>query len=377
MFSEEHKKGNTERGAVLVLVTLGIFFILGLAALVIDLGFLFVTRNQLHVAADSGSLGGAAKLADSSDCANTSSAPNYPARLEAQKFAGFHRAGSAAGQADVLLDLNTSNAYVADGVVNSSDGDIVVGNFTRGRDPAFLPCPTSDGSAVNAVRVHARRNSNSGTGIDGSNAPVTTFFAPVLNINTAGVQQLATAINGVRGALPICIPSCFDIAGCSDPLSPCPAVLNTQSKNVAWTGFPNNTTPPVVNGYIDEPFSIPCEGLGGLLQIDTTQGTLASSIMKLEEAFLANRTLNTDTGRLEWCVTLPLCGDMECSFPYTDSAVLLEDSVTYCLTDVIRPGQNNPPPRPCGSGTTPGTGCTVGYFTDEDLSGGQCSYLVE
>ena len=51
-----------ERGAVLVLVGVLMFVLIGFAALAIDLGHLYVVRNELQNAADSGALAGAHNL---------------------------------------------------------------------------------------------------------------------------------------------------------------------------------------------------------------------------------------------------------------------------------------------------------------------------
>ena len=49
----------SEKGQVLVLVALAIFFLLGMAALAIDVGFMYSTRHELQRSADAGALAGA------------------------------------------------------------------------------------------------------------------------------------------------------------------------------------------------------------------------------------------------------------------------------------------------------------------------------
>lgn len=175
----------SQEGAVLVLVAVSMIVILGLAALVIDLGYLYLTKNQLHVAADGAALAGAAQIVDTSDCGGTVGFLNYPARTEALTFAAFHNAGSQSGQTPVTLALNTSN---------DADGDIVLGNFTRSRDPQFLPCPTSDGSSVNAVRVRARRTDEFSTDATktGGNPPAV-FFGAIFPFQIQNVTAEAIA----------------------------------------------------------------------------------------------------------------------------------------------------------------------------------------
>ena len=52
------KTGNN-RGQVLVILALGILALLGVAALAIDVGFLYTVRNELQRSADAGALAGA------------------------------------------------------------------------------------------------------------------------------------------------------------------------------------------------------------------------------------------------------------------------------------------------------------------------------
>lgn len=260
-FLNHHER--SEKGAVIVLVAVGMLAFLGIAALVIDLGYRYITTNQLHVAADGGSLAGAALIVDSSDCGDVGGS-NYSAREEAQKFAAFHLAGGKDEVADVVnLDLNTGN---------NPNGDVVLGNFTRDRGGGkddFIHCDSSgsgDGFPVNAVRVHARRNSDSGTGIDASNAPITTFFGPVVGFDEIGAKAFATAIGGVRGDIPICIPSCVVDNILNNPACEGTGIaLQPDSGETAvWTSFFDEQQQyDRTSFYINNPDNITCETLQG------------------------------------------------------------------------------------------------------------------
>ena len=50
------------RGAVVIMTGLCMVMLMGFAALVIDIGFGLVTKNQLHNVADAGSLAGTSQL---------------------------------------------------------------------------------------------------------------------------------------------------------------------------------------------------------------------------------------------------------------------------------------------------------------------------
>jgi uncharacterized membrane protein len=55
-------KPRNQNGGVIVLVAVSMFFLLGFAALAIDVGHLVVARNELQNAADAGAIAGAQVL---------------------------------------------------------------------------------------------------------------------------------------------------------------------------------------------------------------------------------------------------------------------------------------------------------------------------
>jgi hypothetical protein len=238
---------SAQRGFVLIWVALGMLFFLGLAALVIDAGYLYLTKKQLSVAADSGALAGATQIFSATDCAvhippspplnGACASPDFNcnARRQAKQFAGYHKAGSGSGQTPVGLDLN---------VGNEANGDIVLGNFNRSLNPHFLPCSTTapTGRPTNAVRVRARRTGESGTGI-APNARVSTFFAGILSpdFKTSGVGAYATAAKTSRPSLPIAITSCSVPASCVQPSCPTSICAGSVSSPIEMTFSPNTT----------------------------------------------------------------------------------------------------------------------------------------
>jgi Flp pilus assembly protein TadG len=239
----------SEKGVVLVLVAVSMIVILGLAALVIDLGYLWLTKNQLHVAADAAALAGAANLSGTADdCTNTT------ARTAAQTFAAFHKAGSQTGQASLTLAANTGNA---------ADGDIVVGNFTRDREPGdptknFIRCGETDGTPVNAVKVRARRTDASTTSSQTGDNPPAAFFGGIFGTPISNVGAFATAIGGIKGDAPICIASCFVKPGCPTT----GIVLQPDNEeSAAWSNFKgpqNNVTPQQIADLINGATDAPC-----------------------------------------------------------------------------------------------------------------------
>src|SRR5512145_1244133 len=112
-----------ERGAVLVYVALALVFaLLGMVALAIDMGYMYVAKAQLQNAADAGALAGASKL--------TGQFSNISAHYKAQQFA---QKNHAAGET-VKVDANLGNAPGGDTVVGCWDGafhETPVANCTR------------------------------------------------------------------------------------------------------------------------------------------------------------------------------------------------------------------------------------------------------
>src|SRR5438874_1824345 len=98
-----------QQGNIAVMFALMLPMILGFMALAVDLGHLWLVKNQLQNAADAASLSGIRDL-------DGSSTPLDTARVSAQTVARqFYANGTA-----VSLDLNTDN---------SASGDIVLGSW--------------------------------------------------------------------------------------------------------------------------------------------------------------------------------------------------------------------------------------------------------
>jgi Flp pilus assembly protein TadG len=153
----------------LVYLTLSLVVLLGMAAVVIDTGYMYMIKAQLQNAADAGALAGGAALD------HTNSGTQAPARAAARNFA---QQNSAAGEA-VNLDLNYGN---------SANGDIVVGCWNAEAAPQQTDITTSCGRP-NAIKINARRSRSAGTG---PNA-VKTVFARIFSINEMNVGAVAIA----------------------------------------------------------------------------------------------------------------------------------------------------------------------------------------
>jgi Flp pilus assembly protein TadG len=165
-----------ESGQVLVLVALGAVFLIGMVALVVDIGHGLVVRNELQNAADASSLAGAGKLFDPSPGPNWSVAKNA---------------------------ASSSIAW------NRSDGQSLVnctadyGVWNRSNNPAVfqLGSTTIDTTHDPAVMVQVSR-------ADGQNGgPVSTWFARIFGNNKPFISfdvnaQAVAAVSHPGNALP-------------------------------------------------------------------------------------------------------------------------------------------------------------------------------
>ena len=147
-----------DRGSVLVIFAAALVVIMGLAALAIDLGAIYSAQAQLQTGADSAALAAIADL----DAAST----------VATQFAG-------------LNSVMNEPITLAGSDVLTGQFDFNTGDFTAGATP------------LNAVRVSARRTSDSPDG------PLPLFFARALGHNSVDLQAQSTAaidnrVNGVN-----------------------------------------------------------------------------------------------------------------------------------------------------------------------------------
>lgn len=144
-----------ERGVVAVVAALMLAVFIGMAGLVVDLGYLFVVRSMLQNAADAGSLAAAASLSYGPE----------EARNQAQLLAGYHT--------------------VHGSPVALTPADIELGTWDM-QTKVFSVLPASQEDQANSVRVTAHRSA-------GSNNPIPLFFMPVFGKNTSDVRARSVA----------------------------------------------------------------------------------------------------------------------------------------------------------------------------------------
>lgn len=184
-----------QRGGVAVIATGFLVTALIMGALVIDLGYLFVTRNQLQNIADSAALAAGRALGSiyRGGLVDSTNLPIKPLAMHAGTI-GTGYALTAQDQATIQnAATEAANEHIAGGA-RITTAPVVIGHwnhatqtFTPGTD--FRLAPPAPGALPNAVQVTVQR-------APGQNGPVTAFFAGIIGISTLNVSS-----NTARAAL--------------------------------------------------------------------------------------------------------------------------------------------------------------------------------
>lgn len=180
-----YKVFRDRKGVVMILVTIAIFSLIGFAALAIDVGHLFVVRNELRNAADAGALSGARVLYNAD---GTAVDPNA-------NQAAYNAA--VANQSEKLaVEVNWSGGNVGD--VERGHWSFAASTFTP--NSSLTPVNLWNVSAaeldantdfINAVRVRTRREAT----------PAASFFARIFGFQNFGLSAESVAYAGFAGTL--------------------------------------------------------------------------------------------------------------------------------------------------------------------------------
>ncbi|MBI4372301.1 MAG: hypothetical protein HY585_01070 [Candidatus Omnitrophica bacterium] len=151
------QRTHRERGAVLILTAVSMIAFLSFFALVVDLGYIFVTKSELQNTADSAALAAILEIQNGEE-------------LAAQKAVDFGQAHQVAGSR-----------------ISIAAEDIVFGHYDLALSqfiPAELP--------LNAVQVTARRTD------DALSGPLPLIFAKLFGNDTSNVQAMSRAVLDTR-----------------------------------------------------------------------------------------------------------------------------------------------------------------------------------
>ena len=162
------EKVRNQAGVSAVIIAICLTMLIGFTALAVDVGYMYVTKNELQNVADASALAGAGYLGSIYETLS----------YDEQQTHEFSRSDIVGVAQQVALKNQAAGMNM---VIN--DADVTIGNWD-GTNP--LPPMAAPIVGPDAVRVIARR--------DGSaNGPILTFFARIFNINTVNVSADATA----------------------------------------------------------------------------------------------------------------------------------------------------------------------------------------
>lgn len=154
-----------QRGIVLPLLAVSMVTLIGFMGLALDLGYVYMVRNELQDAADAAALAGAGKLFSGSSTTPT-----------------FTVASARASSAIALLNNRAANAAL-------TTGTITTGYWNLTGSPAGVHATPTPPNDFPVVQVQITKS--------GANGAVNTFFSKILGINT--FNPTATAVAVVTG----------------------------------------------------------------------------------------------------------------------------------------------------------------------------------
>lgn len=357
-----------QQGVTIILVALLLTVLLAFAALAIDIGHLYIVRNELQNAADAGALSGAQFLYD-----EETAMVNVEANQQAYDVATQNRSEQTA----VEVNDHLSN----DGDVQRGHWSFSTRTFTPNASTAMVDLWNrttesldQDTNFINAVRVVARREAN----------PATSFFARLLGFQNFVLSAEAVAYIGFAGTLqpqdvdqPIAICKQSILGWGENGSYTCQfgRMINSGSDSAThqtggWTNFSqpcqtasNNTVRPLVCADGNPDPLLLGQGMG------TTGGELQNSFDKFIDCWKAGRNdLNEDGIRESlidtdgdgwpdqpWSLTLPV---IDCPGNNTGTCSQIEGAVSINVIWVTRTDKNQfiEAPRKMGDWTcTPGS----------------------
>ncbi len=311
---------DNQRGASAVLVALCLIVLLGVAALAIDVGYLFATKNELQNVADAAALAATRQLG----------AIYEPMTYDEQT-------AYVCNPVDILpIGKNVAVKNKAAGVnIIIKDEDIVIGQWD-----ATTKTLSATLNQPDAVKVTARRQS-------GINGAVTTVFSKVLGIDNVGLFADATAaLTGQSTAgpgeleIPVGISQkWFEPNFCNQPIKFYPTGnINGCAGWHTYDSWPANAdklrdiledmTPA------DSIFESP-QTVAGESQFVFTGGNLASVFDEMQALYEAKKDADG-----KWETNVVVYGSSDCSNPTGEITIV--GFATAIITGVNGPSDDPP-----------------------------------
>jgi len=175
---KKYKKKRDQTGAVAVITAIATVVLIGFAALAIDIGYLYSTRNELQNVADAAALAGAGYLGKQYKIYQEQSPPVFPSGVTFT-LEEIH---------DAVEEVATKN-QAAKKSISINIEDIKVGMWDPD-NPSDILDANETLTGPDAVRVIARRDTQSSAG------PISTFFAKIFGIDVLQSEKMAIAALG-------------------------------------------------------------------------------------------------------------------------------------------------------------------------------------
>lgn len=293
-----------DRGAIAVMVSLLLIFLVGFAALAIDAGYLMVTRNELQNVADASALAAMRKLGEEYGNLTYGAQMNF-----------------VADRAEIVAEAQAAafaNAAAGKNIV-VNDADVVIGRWdgeTKTLTPGLL--------RPDAVRVSARRDNQ-------ANGQVATLLAGVVGVRSEPVSASATAaLTGLSRVpesglpLPVGISRAWFLNPdyCVNPIKLYPT--NSPEGCAGWNVFDElpasaSTLKSVLQGLADGSYTSP-ETTANQSAFNFTGGTLTSVFDDMQALFNVMRVKNDgvqdkDDDPATWTTAVVVYDWPDCSNP--------------------------------------------------------------
>jgi hypothetical protein len=311
----------SKTGSVLVFSAVGLVMLVSFSALVVDLGFGFVARNELHNISDGAALAGARQLGVIYEALPYSDQQTYVM--------------SGADQTAIINAVNavgTANRAGDSASITIQNADIRIGHWNMATKTLTVTAAHPD-----AVQVRSRRDAT-------ANGPITTFLAGIMGFTDMNISAQATAALTPIGItepgeldLPVGISEeWFKNNNCNNNIQFFPT--NTPTGCAGWSTFeasPSNASKlrNILQGLDAGTFVTPGVKAGDTFEF--IGGKVASALPDLRQLFLDKGAVNPNTGVFEWKTFVAVYRSTDCSNP--SGTIEIIGFATVIITNVLAP----------------------------------------
>jgi hypothetical protein len=321
------------KGVIATIVAVSLVGLLGFVALVIDLGFALVTRNQLQNIADSAALAGARQLGTV-----------YEELSSAARLGYVLSGADKAAIVSVVREMGEKN-FAAGTAIGINTADIVIGKWNTATRQLTPTSVTPD-----AVRVVTRRDEQ-------ANGPLSTFFAGIVGTERLNVVAQATAaLTGIQevfaGELnaPFAIGQAwFELHSSFCDLSIQFSPTNSAEGCAGWHTFlaPANARNlrRILDGLRTGTFTSPA-ATAGETQFNFIGGEIPPAFQRFRQLYEAKAVCSTTgapcsagacAGTCEWTTFVGVYDAPDCSNPNT--AMTIVGFATATIYEVVNSGR--------------------------------------